>query len=466
MSNLTNDLQYAVLGVIAYHAEGKVLCHLLDDDIFTGNSRVIFTRLKEYWHECGKPPETANFEFITRDLVSGNTADLYEAIIRKIYAAKKVNPKLVVQRASDFVKAQKYKVIAEETLAALEAGGVDSVDEVANILSRSRDINAVSFDKGVTLTPETVDWALEDARAELIKTGIEPLDNKGICPCKKELFLVMAPPKGGKSWSLCHMGAVAMSQGMKVLHITLEMSERIVMRNRYISNIFGVPLARMNYTVNSFKKDEYGNFVDLENVAMAATECIEDEKTIKSIKRRVKKLNKKFNNLIVKGFPSGALTIEKFEGYLVQLAEIEGIRPDMIIVDYADLFQLPADENRRHALDSLFVNLRRIADERNCAVVTASQVNRTGAASKKIGSIHAAESFSKVMTADIVVSLNTTDIEKKRGLTRLSVVASRNSKDGFDVLISGNLVKGQFCVESCEMSPKYIEVLKSAESPA
>ena len=52
----------------------------------------------------------------------------------------------------------------------------------------------------------------------------------------------------------------------------------------------------------------------------------------------------------------------------------------MIIIDYADLLRPPSNnfKEKRAELESIYENIRAIAQEQQCPVWTASQTNRSG----------------------------------------------------------------------------------------
>jgi replicative DNA helicase len=108
--------------------------------------------------------------------------------------------------------------------------------------------------------------------------------------------------------------------------------------------------------------------------------------------------------------------------------------------------------NMRISLGSIFVSLRGIATQRNAAMVVATQGGRDAANSQTTRATQVSEDYSKVMTADTIVTYSQTSKEKKLGLARLLVDAARAAKDGFMILITQAYGIGQFCLDSTFMS--------------
>jgi len=67
---------------------------------------------------------------------------------------------------------------------------------------------------------------------------------------------------------------------------------------------------------------------------------------------------------------------------------------------------------------------------------------------------HVAEDWSKIGTADTVLTFSRTARERERGLARVGVEAARGAEDGYSVLIAQNYHVGQFCLDSVRMTPQ------------
>jgi len=156
-----------------------------------------------------------------------------------------------------------------------------------------------------------------------------------------------------------------------------------------------------------------------------------------------------------------SLTIDGLEAYLSMLEE-EGFIPDVLVVDFADLMKINA-ENIRADTGQIYKDLRRVAVERNWAVVTASQSNRTGEDARILTMKHFAEDYSKAGTADNIVTYNQTKDEKELGLARLFGLKARDERSGQIILITQSYSSGQFALDAIRLgsSKKYWDIVDS-----
>ena len=152
----------------------------------------------------------------------------------------------------------------------------------------------------------------------------------------------------------------------------------------------------------------------------------------------------------IREFPTGSLTINDLRAYLDTLEQVEHVVPDLLIVDYADLMKIDG-ANLRIDTGIIYRELRGIAMERGCALVTASQSNRSSADAKWVREGDIAEDWSKVMTADTILTYSQTVDERKLGLGRIFVAAVRDENDKWACLITQNYQMGQFCLDSIRL---------------
>jgi hypothetical protein len=112
---------------------------------------------------------------------------------------------------------------------------------------------------------------------------------------------------------------------------------------------------------------------------------------------------------------------------------MQGFNPDLVIVDYADLLK---GVGSRHAvrndimLGNIYEDLRGMAGTYQIPVYTASQANRSALEDDIIEADKIAESYSKVMVADFVVSLSRKMTDKISGTGRWHVIKNRFGPDG------------------------------------
>ena len=115
----------------------------------------------------------------------------------------------------------------------------------------------------------------------------------------------------------------------------------------------------------------------------------------------------------------------------------------MVIVDYADLLRGHGREVRLE-LGNIYEDLRGLAGEYEIPVWTASQANRSALEDDIIGAEKIAESYSKIMTADFVLSLSRKVQDKLAGTGRWHVIKNRFGPDGITLPSKMNTSNGQF----------------------
>lgn len=140
---------------------------------------------------------------------------------------------------------------------------------------------------------------------------------------------------------------------------------------------------------------------------------------------------KKNCQLFVKGYPPRTASVNDFRSYLYSLESEHNFRPHLIIVDYGDLVKPTSNKTEeRHALADVWTELRALAQEFNCAVVTATQTNRGAFDKQIIRMSDIAEAIQKVWISDNIISICKTEDEDKEGKARLFFAGSRESRSG------------------------------------
>lgn len=229
---------------------------------------------------------------------------------------------------------------------------------------------------------------------------------------RKEMTVLMAGAKQGKSGFCINFAANACKHGYNILYCTLEVSARII----------------------SERLDSYmtqTNVRDLENSTMAVNKQVVD-------------WSKKCGRFIIHEFASGTMTPTMLHN-LIDRYRNRGLIFDLVVVDYADI--MAPDHRTDNVIENskeIYVGLRALAFEFDCAILTATQTNREGYKAQTAKAEHVAEDFNKIRTADLVISINSTEEEKAQGVARLYFAASRNQESGFTVRVKQNIKKMTF----------------------
>ena len=313
----------------------------------------------------------------------------------------------VKKTALDFCRKQKLKEALLESADLINEKNGSSYDEIRKKIDTALKLGAennfgydylADFEARFELkarNPVSTGWAV-----------IDGITHGGLG--SGELGVVIAPTGVGKSMALVHLGAQAVKSGKTVVHYTLELGDTVV-ASRYDSCITGIPLGEL-FT----KKEEIYDVV-------------------KDIEGR----------LVVKEYPTKTATSATLRNHLEKLV-CRGINPDMVIVDYGDLLR-PIDKRRekRNELESIYEELRALAQEFGCPVWTASQTNRTGLNAEVITMESISEAFNKCFVSDFIFTISRTIEDKTTNEGRIFVAKNRNGPDGivFPIFMETSNVK-------------------------
>ncbi len=212
-----------------------------------------------------------------------------------------------------------------------------------------------------------------------------------------ELGVVLAPPGIGKSMMLVRFATSALLQGKKIVYYSLELSEKVIGQ-------------RFDACLNNIEIDDVWNFKEI-------------------IKEKICELKQKNSGLVIKSFPKA--TINNIYSHLETLASNENFIPDIIFIDYADIMRATTKyTDKRHALTSIYEDVRALAVEFKIPIWTASQTNRGAMEKEKYNLDSIGESLGKAATADIIISIGRTNDFKNEDAAVVGILKNRNGRDG------------------------------------
>jgi hypothetical protein len=346
--------------------------------------------IKDYFSEYKNAPtlEAMKIKIVEmdNDLLKKTIAENIKAAFANLDAE---DLDFVKEKALEFCKNQEIKKAIVSSVELLNNGDYESIKAlVDNALKAGLERNV-----GHEYKTSVEERYLESVR-NTVKTQWEAIDDIADGGLGKgELGVFVAPAGIGKSWALVNVGAAAAKAGLNVIHYTLELNEAYV-GLRYDSVMTGIAAQELKYNIEEVKKN-------VENIK---------------------------GNLIVKYFPTKGATVNTIASH-IERCRANGFPPDMIIVDYADLLRGKGKEVRLE-LGNIYEDLRGLAGEHEIPVWTASQANRSALEDDIIGAEKIAESYSKIMTADFVVSLSRKIEDKIAGTGRWHVIKNRFGPDG------------------------------------
>lgn len=459
-------LQENLLTLLTFDKDrAKIIRNTVEPHLFGGFYKEVVARIYDYIDEYKTPPGEHIADLLEDKLESKNKreASTYKDIITSLAESNaNINTEYVMSQLETFVKRQSLRSVAVELAKALQRDTEDSLEEAEELIKKANNTSLKVFDRGLRMSDvDAVMRFLNDSN-QAFPTGIPEFDRRGFGPTRKEMFLYIADTKTGKTWCMIHLAKIVAISNLKCVHITLEMSEEKVAA-RYVQTFFAMSKRSETFTTRRFVKDKRGN-VDFEIKEVKPKLAFDDPNIEKKLRRKLEKYkDRMLDNIIIKQFPTGKLTVPELEAYLDNLEQTEKFVPDLLIVDYPDLMKLNTGGGGqyRHGLAEVYKNLRGVAVARNIGLACPTQSNRAGADAKTVGRTNVSEAYSKIADADSVITYSQTEMEKKLGLARLKVVAGRNDEDNLSVVLSQNYGMGQYIVDSILMDNDYFALVEA-----
>ena len=101
-------------------------------------------------------------------------------------------------------------------------------------------------------------------------------------------------------------------------------------------------------------------------------------------------------------------------------------------MDYGDLIKPESSgkDEKRHQLETIYEELRGLAQLCECPLWTASQTNRSGLNAEVITMESISEAFNKCFVADLIFSISRTIEDKNTNTGRIFIAKNRNGPDG------------------------------------
>ena len=382
ISSLLTDVKYT-----------KQIVDILEVSYFdTDSNKFLVKSIKDYFIKYKSQPTMESIKIMVDDI---DNDVLKVAIVDSLRGAwqHREDPDLefVKEKSLEFCKNQIVKGAIMQSVELLETQQYDEIKVIidkAMTAGMERDIGheyITGFEERMTKQARDTLPTAWDSVNDLMDGGLG----------KGELGVIVAPAGIGKSWTLQAIGTHAVKCGLSVIHYTLELNAAYV-GLRYDCIISGQPTGNLQY----YKED---------------------------VQKLISKLK---GNLIIKYWPTRTASVNTISAHLQQ-CELQGIKPDLVIVDYADIMKSTQHfKEKRHEIGHVYEELRGVAGEFDVPMWTASQANRSSLEEEIIGADKVSEDYSKVMTADFVMSMSRKVEDKIANTGRFHVIKNRFGPDG------------------------------------
>ena len=356
-------------------------------------SKWIIEEIADYYDEFKRTPTLEVFKVQVSKLDDKGFQKRIVEQLKQVYTQMgESDLDYVKKEFSNFCINQNIKEAIVQSVDLLKAGNYDRIkDLIDKSLKVGTDSNlghdyVLDFDERST-----------DVKRDTVCTEWEPINelmDGGLGP--GELGVVVAPSGVGKTWILTALGASAVKKGLSVVHYTMELSEYYV-GARYDTVFTHIPSADLK------------------------------ERNIE-VRSKVNSLKGK---LLIKYYPPKGVTVKKLQAHIEKMIAT-GNRPDLIIVDYADLLLSHSNKSDSTYAEQggVYIDLRGMGGELGIPIWTASQTNRSAIDSEVIEADKIADSYAKVMNADFIMSWSRKSKDKLNNTARAHIMKNRFGPDG------------------------------------
>jgi replicative DNA helicase len=310
----------------------------------------------------------------------------------------------------------------------IKAGTVDIIDETRNFdnisdfetaIERANKIRAIVDEMSSTNFVDDddlgsdfddADLHVQDSSRFKVKSGFETIDHIlgggwdiGTLNC------VMAETNNGKSLWMQNFAVKTADAGSNVLYITLEMSERKVLKR--------LGSMRLRIPINDY------------DTVSKDTELIRKKiKSLGSMKEGGDLFSNKVGKIYTKFWAAGTATINEFDNYIQKIQQKRGIKFDMIIVDYITLVApvKGAGDNLYTKGKHLAEGLRALGAKYKCPIITGVQVAKDAWNASDITLESVPESKAIAETADTFFAIIRTEEMKRLNIYRFKLLKQRD----------------------------------------
>lgn len=400
-----------------------------------------------YFQQFGEAPNQHFHDELTSLLETKDEDKKHHFLtyIGRVNEMEAPNVAYVVSRINAFVQAREFELAVVKSMKLAQMGKLDLARE--NMQSALR-VGVKKEEAGCRFFEQDLPSFLlpERANEPILPLGLEHLDDMLRRPMSRtDLVCVFAGFKGCKSWCLIHFGIRALMRGLKVLHVSHELSLEDT-EERYYRGLGCMvndqDKARDGVEIEDI--DDDGNVMEIKTIHPKCTRDLEDV-------RGVRKTASRFGGeLIIKKYPMGTCTMGELRRYIEYLEMYEGFIPDVVINDYPEKMKLPPSDKRNDVINDVYLECKGLADEKKFLMIIASQVTRDALKRHVLKQGDSAEDIRKIGNVDLALGISNVSNNRMRA----NVMANRHGLQSVGCLFSQNLDIGQFCCKTWKVKGK------------
>jgi KaiC/GvpD/RAD55 family RecA-like ATPase len=385
----------------------KVIAHL-QPDFFDENEQIIFKKIKAYSDEYNKQPTGADIRLLIENDMSLTEGETDQALnyIKKIQKMDHVDDDLLFNETEKFAQDMAFENVLKKAVDIVMDENSEKNITKGSLPDLFRDALSISFSisLGHDYFRDAIDrYEFYTNEEELIAFDVDALNkafNNGLR--RKSISCLLGRTNIGKTLWLCHIATDLTRSGYNVLYVSGEMDENLIAQ-RIDANFLDMAMDNFNLELD---RKSY----------------------LKKIRNVYEKVSGK---LKIKEYSAGACNALHLKNLLQEYKLKDGFEPDVIILDYINLFssfRLPAAalSNSYLYVKSVAEEMRGLAREFNCACLTATQTNRGGSESgNETDMSDTADSYGLPMTVDGLYAIIQNEELFKIGKYLLKVLKTR-----------------------------------------
>jgi len=398
----------------------KVIPFLSKDYFQEYHYKIIFEKIDNYLEKYNAQP-TKEALIIDIEKESGVSDEVYNECITTLNAIhaekdRQENVEYLSDLAEKWVQDSAFFNVLMEATEVVD-GDKDKVSK-SGIPDKMAKALAITFDNSVGhafIDDAEERYDFYHKKETRIKFGLDMFNKitKGGIPTKTLTCFMSSNTGGFKSGTMCSMACDNMRNGNDALYITAELAEERV-AERIDANL-------MDVDIDDLKKLGKATYM----------------KKIDAIKKKCP------GKLVIKEYPTSTAHAGHFRFLLKELKQKHNFEPRVIYIDYLNICassRLPASAvaNSYLYIKSVAEELRALAVEFNCAIVTATQGGRQVANASNVEISDVSESYGLPATTDLFMGIITTE-----ELDDTKQIMFKQLKNRFgDIAINRNFVVG------------------------
>lgn len=379
---------------------GKVFSALKDDYFTNIGHKKLFECIKEYFRDYHDRPSLTELVAKVKDIPNAEVRKSVAEVIRAVHtlpSSELKNTDFMLDETLKFIKQSLYYKALEIGAEGLQKRSEELQQKAQRILDERA---KVSFDDSIGLDFDDLSDMLEyfSERNYGLKTSLKTLNKRlgsGFLP--GTLNVIAAAQGVGKSLLMCHLATDFLQQGKNVLMVSLEMSDKEMMKRIY-ANTFDIDvnafmdLSRTDYEKDKIREEQARDIVTREQILSAYN---------------AKKTSGKLGKFFVKDYPSGSFSSLMLEELVRKYKTEMNIEFNVIFVDYLGIMKsdlISPSAGMYSYLKSVGEELRASAKKMQVPIISASQLNRAAInKTENVDGSMMSESIGTNMTADFIM---------------------------------------------------------------